>query len=212
MVTKWSRVEPVNQRPPIPEAILLAMAGLGVGLGWERFVSVILISFYCAARPGEVLKAERRDALTPDDVLDDSASGCLYLRIKLPKTRKRGARVQHCKLNQEAIVRFVEKVLRPPNPGARIFEGSPSSFRRRWDFVMERIGVPKKIRITVWCYRAGVPLTDLCWQMRISSVTTLGCCLKEVAAESVLAGLRPEVVLNIKAIRDFFKASLIMHA
>ena len=217
VATKWALLKPVNHRPPIPEALLLAMAGLAVGLGWERFVTVLLISFYCAARPGEVLKAERRDALTPQDMLEDSAQGCMYLRIRLPKTRKRGARVQHCKLSQQEIVKFVEKVLQPLKLNCKIFEGSPSSFRRRWDFILERIGVPKKLRITpgslrgggaVWCYRAGVPLTDLCWQMRITSIATLGYYLQEVAAESVLAELSSEAVENVKALRDFFRASL----
>ena len=78
---KWPMLEPVNHRPPIPDTMLLAMAGIGVGLGWERFVAVILVSFYCAARGGK------------SRCLDPS---CLWMPLPTDKTaqnKKRGAKV-----------------------------------------------------------------------------------------------------------------------
>ena len=148
VVTKWAIAEPVEHRPPLPEALLQAMVGLSIGLGWLRFATAMLLSYYCIARPGEVLKAVRRDVLTPKDCLEESTSACIYLRVAKPKTRKRGARVQHCKMSVPFVVEFVEAMLLPLSPQDPIYGGSPSSFRRRWDFILRQIGFPARLRVT----------------------------------------------------------------
>ena len=50
-------------------------------------------------------KKERRPH--SGDLLDESVGSCLYVRVRLPKTRRRGARVQHCKLTVQPVVQFV---------------------------------------------------------------------------------------------------------
>ena len=169
VVTKWSVVEPVEHRPPLPEALL---AGFGIALGWYRFVVAVLLSYYCIVRPGEVLKAVRKDILTPANCLDDTGSACIYLKVTKPKTRKRGARVQHCKICAPVVVEFIEAILKPLAADEPIFRGSPSSFRRRWDFILRQIGLPERLRVTpaslrgggaVWGYRSGLSLTEICW-------------------------------------------------
>ena len=168
------------------------MAGLALGLGWTRFAAVLLLCFYCAARPGEVLKALREDTLLPVDCLEEGGRHTIFLKVKLPKARKGGAKIQHCKMAVEPVSRFLEIALSPLQPKEPIFGGSPSSFRRRWDFVLEQIKVPRAARITpgslrgggaVWSYRNGEPLVKICWKMRITSISTLGYYLQEVAAD-----------------------------
>ena len=219
--TKWSLLEPAQHRPPMPEALLQAMAGLALGLGWQRFTAVLLIAFYGAARPGEILAARRSDALTPADLLDESVGSCLYVRVRLPKTRRRGARVQHCKLTVQPVVQFVQSVLLALDGRALLFQGSPASFRRRWDFLLQEIGVPRNLRVTpgclrgggaVWAYRAGVSLTEICWRMRLANLATLGYYLQEVAADSVLADLPRECLQNVRALREYYRAHLGMQA
>ena len=137
------------------------------------------------------------------------------------KTQRRGARVQHCKLTVQPVVQFVQSVLLALDGRALLFQGSPASFRRRWDFLLQEIGVPRNLRVTpgclrgggaVWTYRAGVSLTEICWRMRLANLATLGYYLQEVAADSVLADLPRECLQNVRALREYYRAHLGMQA
>ena len=92
MLTRWERLEPTKHRPPMPEAILEAMCSLALAWGWTRWVVVTLLGFYGCCRIGEVLKALRQDLFTPGDLLRSTR---FALQFNEPKTRTRGARVQH---------------------------------------------------------------------------------------------------------------------
>ena len=217
IVTRWELVEPVQHRPPLPEALLQAMAGLAIALGWVRFSLVLQLAFYCATRPGEVLKATRGDVLTPVDLLDDAGGACLFLKLRTPKTRKRGARIQHAKLTLEPVISYVSKELQNIRPDSLIFPGSPSSFRRRWDYILSQLGVSPRLRVTpgslrgggaVWAYRSGKPLTEILWLMRLKNLETLQYYLQEVAADSILASLPVESIENVKACRALYRSVL----
>ena len=54
-----------------------------------------------------------------------------------PKTRGRGARVQHVAIDLEPLfASFVDKVWGPLRPSTPLFPGSPGVFRRRWDSLL----------------------------------------------------------------------------
>lgn len=95
LVSRWEIAEPTQHRTPMPEPALLAMASLSLFWGWERFACTILLCFYGICRIGEILKATRRDLLTPEDLLADHEKR-LYLRINLPTYPKAGTEVQKC--------------------------------------------------------------------------------------------------------------------
>ena len=97
------------------------------------FKSVLLLYVYCAVRPGEILKALREDALLPgncSNCLYAAGSNTVFPKVKLPKTRRRGARIQHFKRTVEPVVRFLETALGPLRREECVVSGSLSSFCR----------------------------------------------------------------------------------
>ena len=218
VVTRWELAEPMRHRPPLPEPLLHAMLGLAIGLGWKRFCLVSLLAFYCIARPGELLSARRRDVLTAQDLLSDrSESPYLFVKVQLPKTRRRGAHVQHCKFFNKQFLDFAEALLEPLQHGDLLYPGSSASDRRRWDYLLNVIGVGKQAKVTpgslrgggaVWAYRAGVDLVQLLWLMRLRHTQTLGYYLQEVAADSVLTSFDRATLDNVRILQTFFKSAV----
>ena len=94
LVALWAWTEPVLHRTPVPLALCKALCVLGSLLGWFRWVAVIMMAFRGIMRPGEPLAATRRQVVLASDLLDDSRD-LVYVSVPLPKTRRRGARVQH---------------------------------------------------------------------------------------------------------------------
>ena len=218
VVTRWELAEPTRPRPPLPEPLLHAMLGLALGLGWQRFCLVSLLAFYCIARPGELLSARRCDVLTAQDLLSDkSESPYLFVKVQLPKTRRRGAHVQHCKFFNKQFLDFAEALLEPLQNSEMLYPGSPSSFHRRWDYLLTVIGVSKQAKETpgslrgggaVWAYRAGIDLAQLLWLMRLRHLQTLGYYLQEVAADSVLTSFERSTLDNVRNLQTFFKSAV----
>lgn len=56
-------------------------------------------TFSAISRVVEVLRARRRDALTPNDILHEQQ--VIYLRLRFPKTRNRGGKAQHSSADWE---------------------------------------------------------------------------------------------------------------
>ena len=88
-VRKWERMEPIQHRPPMPEPVVKAMCAIAISWGWWRWACITLLCFYTITRIGEVLGATGRELLTAEDAME--AGGRLYLLIRAPKTRHRGA-------------------------------------------------------------------------------------------------------------------------
>ena len=214
MVSRWELLQPVSHRTPMPEPLLHAMAGLGLSLGWVRWTAALLAIFYFISRPGEVLCASRKDVLTPEDALDRRCTW-LYLKIPRPKSRKRAARVQHVKLNDPTVLGFVCTVWQHLRRGEKLYPGSPASFRRRWDRVLQILQVPPTAQLTPASLRAGgaiaafhqgVSIPDLLWRMRLRSQVTLEFYLQEMAGASVLPSLAARVRQRIQAGQCFYAA------
>ncbi|CAE7606984.1 unnamed protein product [Symbiodinium sp. CCMP2592] len=196
-VTRWERLEPLQHRPPIPEVLTRALASVSISWGWRRFAAITLLCFYAIARIGEVLAASRRDLLTPEDALDPS--GKLYLLIRSPKTRHRGARIQHATVEApQDVLSFIIAVFQDLDPELKLFGGSAGVYRRRWDEVLRALEVPKNLRLTpgslrgggaVTAHKRGVPIQELQWRMRLGHQNTLAHYLQETTAASVLPSL-----------------------
>ena len=212
VVSRWEIAEPSNHRVPLPEPLLHALLGLALGMGWKRFALVTFLAFYAVARPGELLKARRQDVLTAKDLLTEPADApYIFIKVEQPKTRRRGARVQHCKFGYTPGLRLAEELLRTVPQSELLYPGSPSCYRRRWDFLMGRLGVGKKHKITPGSLRsggAGTDLTRILWAMRLKSLQTLAYYLQEVAADTVLTSFDLSIVQNIKAFQAYFKMLL----
>ena len=199
-VSRWERLEPLQHRPPMPEILLRAMSAVALSWGWRRWSAITLLCFYASARIGETLAASRNELLTPQDALEDD--GKLYLIFRSPKTRNKGARVQHAVVDAPPEVeQFLLSVYQDLPRDLQLFGGSASVYRRRWDMVLQQLGIPNTLRLTpgplrgggaVRAHKRGLPISELQWpqwRTRLSSQSTLGYYLQETTAASILPSL-----------------------
>ena len=204
VLSKWQIAEPLQHRVPIPEPLVLAVAALGYLWKWPRFSSIVLLSFYGILRIGEALKAERRDLLTPVDLLDDSEK--IYLKISQPKTRRRGPRIQYSTFENRELMPLLLDTWQHLQASEKLCPCSPGSFRRRWDAILAKIGVQVHHHLTpgslrgggaVSAHKRGVSINDILWKMRLQNQKTLSYYLQEMTAVSLLPMLGPETRANI---------------
>lgn len=214
LATRWLRMEPTEHRTPVPEPLMKAMCVLGWMHGWKRWCGVLLLSFYGVARVGEVLLCRRSDLLLPADLLCEDEVHAAYLLLKQSKTMHRqAAKVQHLKIESEHAVRLLCLVFQDCEKDCFLYDGSSGVFRRRWDFLLEQLGVDSSLHVTpgglrgggaVHCYRKGLPVADIVWRMRLKQISTLEAYLQEVAALSLLTELTPESRRSIKSASSLF--------
>ena len=220
LVTRWEQVEPLVHREPLPHKLCQAMVSLALCWGWPRFGLVLFLAFEGILRIGEVLRALRADLVLPADI-GSEVSDRVFLRIRLPKTRRRGgARQQHATVQHAGLVRACERVFGSLPPDAPLYPLSAQSFRRRWDDLLQALHVSSDIGLTpasvrggaaVHAYRQGTPVHDLLWRMRLQHIQTLQHYLQELAAETVLGRLTSQARHAVDAavqLLPFFLRSL----
>ena len=211
-ITKWERVEPTTHRTPMPEPILLAMCAVALLWGWDLWAATSLLCFYGSLRIGEVLRAERRDFLTPEDLLCHSDR--FFLCIREPKTRGRGARVQHSAIVfQGDLRRFFDSVWSGLQATDKLFPGSPWMYRKRWNKLLAALQVPSTFGLTPGClrgggavaaYRRGDAVSEIQWRMRLQHLGTLAFYLQEVSAMSVIPRLPHRARETVSVAASFF--------
>ena len=207
-ISRWEMQEPVQHRIPLPFQIFLGMIGVGLCWNWRSFVAVLGISFYGISRPGEALAATRGDLILPSDRLEFDSS-VAYVRVGAAKARRRGKHVvQHLTINDGSFVKFLEKYYGSWPPSAKLFQGSHSTFRRRWDAVLAALHIDKKVSLTpggirgggcVFSFQSGVSIPMLMWKMRLKHQVTLESYLQEVVATTVLPRLSTKSRRRISA-------------
>ena len=212
MLSRWERLEPTQHRPPLPEPLLEAMCSLAIAWRWFRWAAVALLCFYGCCRIGEVLKARRSDLLLPGDLL--RTDGRIFLLIREPKSRGRGPRVQHATIILKPdFVSFIVKTLESLPRHEPLFYGSPYVFRKRWDTLLQALGVARAFKLTpgsmrgggaVALYQAGATVSELQWKMRLQHQTTLGYYLQEVSAASIFPALPKHARSAIDSARAVF--------
>lgn len=217
MIARWEVKEPPSHRTPLPLTLFRAMFTTAVLWGWRRFACILGISFYGISRPGEPLAEPRKSLLLPSDLLESERTTA-FLRISSPKTRRRGGgRVQHLTITETAFVGFLERTLADLSRDAPLFPGAPSTFRRRWDAILEALGVPKSAGLTpggirgggcVAAFHRGLDLSKILWLMRIRHLQTLEAYLQEVAASSVVPDLPSFARRRVKAASALFDLAM----
>ena len=190
VITRWEVVEPVEHRRPVPIKLLEGIAAVGCLWKWYRFSGIVLISFFGCCRTGEVLRAKRKHLILPRD-LCMSASNDVFLRIVDPKPGRRGlGLVQHAKISGQLVVAFLDSVFGRLDGEALLFNGTPSSFRGRWNKVLAALKIPTTFRLTpgglraggtVELYRQGRTIHDILWALRLRNLETLQHYLQEVS-------------------------------
>ena len=198
LLQKWERLEPTIHRAPLPSSILRAMVVVALHWRWWRFSGCLLACFFGILRPGEFLKATRRDMVLPRDLIGEDRS-VIFLRISEPKSRFRGrGRVQHASIHEPGVVSFLQRVFGRLNGDEKLYDISAGSFRRRWDCILQHLNISRLLRITpgslraggaIFEYRRGTDLTKLLWRMRLKQLSTLESYVQEVASDVVFSDL-----------------------
>ena len=175
---------------------------------WRRWAAVSEIAFRGRSRVGEPLRALRHHLLLPTDLLDAKAPAALC--IENPKSAaRRGPRVQHVLLRDPATIARLEAAFQDLMPRERLYAGSVGSYRKRWGKILDFLQVPATVRLTpgglrgggaVAAYRAGVPLPQIQWQMRLRQTHTLEHYIQEVAALTALSQLTPDSRRKVAAL------------
>eukprot|EP00435_Cladocopium_sp_Y103_P058455 s1133_g20.t1 len=197
IVERWELQCPVTHRAPIPEVLVKAMVSCAWQRRWYAWVGITLLAFYGAGRLGEVICCNREDLLLPRDLCDDAAAAFLRLR-KFKSIFRQPARVQHMRVGDEYALLLLDRIFGSLALDSPLFPGSPYQYRLRWNLLLSDFGIEKTHGLTpgglrggsaVYHYRAGRPIADLLWLMRLRSQTTLESYLQEVAALNVLGSL-----------------------
>ena len=208
MVTRWELIEPTVHRVPLPFAVFRAMIGVALGWNWKRFSAILVLGFFGIARPGEPLAAYRKELILPRDMMEEEAEVC-YLKILKPKTRHRGRGViQHISLSDPQYIRFLDAVYGSSSAAERLFDCSPSAFRRRWNAILAALCVPTSTALTpgglrgggcVHAFQSGMDIAKLLWKMRIKHLQTLESYLQEVSASTVVSDLPPQARNRVRS-------------
>ena len=195
---KWQHVEPGECRPAISKPILLASVSLGLLWGWFDWVAVTLVGFLCMLHPSELVCLQRSDLVLPFDMM---SSDCLaYIHVRNPKTA-RFARRQHSRLDDARTLRFLTARYQHLGLQDRLFRGSLSTYRKQWNAIMDRLGVPHtqaqrgatpgvlRGSGATHLYMETEDVQLVAWRGRWSKLKTVEFYLQEVAAQLLLQQL-----------------------
>ena len=175
-VHRWEILQPAVHRVPLPASILRAMVSIAVQLNWPRFAGAICITYFGITRPGEVLRATRKDLVLAEDLLLPPSSTA-YLRIENAKSRRRGKhRVQHASVVNGDVTSFLSRVFGGLSYDELLYPISGSSFRRRWDRKDKRL-TPGSLRGggALEEYRAGTDLQRILWRSYARTLCSRSC-------------------------------------
>ena len=169
--------------------------------------------------PSELVLLTRRDLVFPADNLGHTTS--LFVHLRSPKT-SRFARRQHGRIDDAAAIAFLFTMVGGLSPNDRIYPASLHSFRRQWDAVLGRLGLPVRAADrgatpgvlrgsgATWFYICTENIPLLAWRGRWARVKTLEYYLQEVAAQVLLAELDPVCRARIQLL-DKAADSLLCH-
>ena len=217
---KWQLAEPGSCRPVISRPVLLAALSLALLWGWNDWAAITLLGFLCMLHPNEFIALTRGDLVLPVDAL--SSDRIAYIHRGNPKTA-RFARRQHCRLEDDLTLRFLEARYTSRPFAERIFRGSLHTYRQQWNSIMSRLGVPFRqadrgatpgvLRGSgaTFLYAETEDLALVAWRGRWSKIKTIEFYLQEVAAQLLLQQLGPAAREKIRLFSSFARA-LLEHA
>lgn len=188
---KWQIHEPGMCRSVLPPSVIRAAVCLACVWGWNRWAVLVLLGFSAMLHPTEMLNLCCRDLIFPGDVAMDTSS--LYIRVRDPKTA-RFARRQHSRVDDAGVIQVAAALFSDMPKDDRLYPGSMSVFRRQWNAVMSRLGIPHSqadqgatpgvLRGSgaTYLYHQTEDLTWVAWRGRWSRLRTLEYYLQEVGA------------------------------
>ncbi len=208
---KWQIHEPGTSRSVLPALVVRAAIGLAGIWSWWNWAALVGLGFGAMLHPAEMLALQRKDLIFPADVYFDSLS--LYVKIRDPKTA-RFARRQHGRIDDESLIALAFSVFGALPLESKLYPASITSFRKQWNMVMSRLGVPCKQATNgatpgvlrgsgaTYLYSATEDINWVAWRGRWSRVRTLEYYLQEVAAYLLIHQLHPLAKARIAALSD----------
>lgn len=175
---KWQHHEPGACRAVLPAVAIRAAVAISALWGWKAWSCLVLLGFAGMLHPLEIISLVRKDLIFPSDLGGDMA--CMFIHLQNPKT-SRFARRQHCRIDDASIIALAECVFSQYDMKQRLYAGSMNQFRRQWDSVMRKLGIPCRQNV-----RGATPGT-----LRGSGATYLYTCTQDVPDEDtriLLAG------------------------
>ena len=212
-VARWEAHEPVMHRVPIPEQLVKAFVVMAFQFKWFSFAAATLVAFYGGSRLGEILQCERDDVMLPKDFME-LGHGPIFVRLRSFKSRNRQpAKVQHLRISDQLACRLLNLLVKRLPGNAPLFGSSPYQYRKRWNELLKVFRISQALRVTpgglrggfaVAAYRAGRPVQDIQWSMRLRSQVTLEAYLQEAAALNAFASLDAEIRADVLAAAKLF--------
>ena len=197
---KWQIHEPGTCRPVLPGLVVKASVCLAALCSWWNFLGLVLLGFGAMLHPAEMISLVRKDLIFPSDLFYDSTS--LFVKIREPKTA-RFARRQHGRIDDPGIIAITEAIFGSLKLDEKLYPASISSFRKQWESVMTRLGVPCKQSVhgatpgvlrgsgATYLYATTEDIGWVAWRGRWSRVRTLEYYLQEVGAFMLIHELPP---------------------
>lgn len=195
---KWQALEPGECRPVLSAPIMRSMVTTALFWNWHYWVAVSMIGYLGMLHPSEFINLSRKDLVLPRDAMINEQ--VLYVHIKNPKTA-RFARRQHCKLEDPVVIRYLDALYGANDLSVRLYPGSASMYRRQWDAILSRLGVPHSRAAkgatpavlrgsgATHLYLATEDIGLVQWRGRWTKQKTIEFYLQEVAAQLMLHDL-----------------------
>ena len=197
---RWQLEEPGSCRAVLSAPVLRAALCLASLWNWPSWVGITVIGFLAMLHPAEFVPLLRSDLMFPQDSL--GAVQSLYIHLRQPKTA-RLARRQHSKIDDPWAIRLCYALFGALEPSCRLFPASMAVYRRQWNAVMDRLGIPRKqtergatpgvLRgsgaTALYLATENIPL--IAWRGRWARTRALEFYLQEVGAQLFLHELSP---------------------
>ena len=215
---KWQLAEPGECRPVISQPIVQAAAALAICWGWFDWAALTLVGFLCMLHPAEMIWLTRQDLVFPEDAL--SPDPIMYVHIRNPKTQ-RFARRQHSRLEDPLVLSLLASLYLDLPLSSRLFRGSMHTYRRQWNKIMERLGVPHRLTDkgttpgvlrgsgATFLYLETEDLPLVAWRGRWSKTKTVEFYLQEVAAQLLLQRLPQWARARVRLLSKYSRALLL---
>lgn len=209
---KWQIHEPGTCRSVLPPAAIRAAICLACIWGWNLWAGLVLLGFSAMLHPSEMISLCRRDLIFPMDVAMDSSS--LYIRVRDPKTA-RFARRQHSRVDDDGVIQVAQALYSHLAGDAKLYPGSMSVFRRQWNAIFQRLGIPCSQAShgatpgvlrgsgATYLYHQTEDLTWVAWRGRWARLRTLEFYLQEVGAFVLVHSLDDVSKARISVLSDF---------
>ena len=134
LLSTWQRMELPNRAPPLPEKVLLALAGIAWSISRPDIAATLLISFYCMLRTGEGL-----NALIGNIFIGDDFTGVIALPFT--KIGQQRGKQEMVTITNPAVGMRLAEAMKGRMPGEKLLQCSAAQFAHWFTSVLNLLGL-----------------------------------------------------------------------